>query len=99
MAGIQLLRIECQILNGLREVLLVKLPFLRQRIQGRVHRVLSVDLKVPPQGGSRVAAPKAIGPERDVSPRHPETDLLGNEPHIVADGHEGAGQPFQVAFK
>ena len=58
-------------------------------------RVLRVDLEVPPQRRTRVAASEAVGPQRDVRPRHPRADLIGHEPHVVADGNEGAGEPFQ----
>ena len=78
-----------EILDRLRELLLIKLALLGQRNERRVNRVLGIDLEVTPQGGPRVAAAEAVGAQSQIRPRNPRTDLIGDEPDIVADGNEG----------
>src|SRR4030095_7206134 len=92
------LGVESVLLDRLRDDLRLQLAFVGERLQRGDGDVVAVDLEELAQLDAVVAAPEAVGAQRDVAPRNVTAHLVGVVAHVICRGNDRPGVPFERRF-
>src|SRR5690606_24401344 len=88
--GVRPLRSDAELLHGRAHSGHVELAFVGERAKRSYDDVPTAHLEMAAKLGARVAATKAVGTQHDVAPRHPLTDLVRHDLHVIAGGDKRA---------
>src|SRR5438094_8897870 len=93
------LGIEPVLADRLVDDLRLDVPVVGERLQRGDDDVMTVHLEELAQLDAIVAAPEAVGTERDVAARNMAAHLVGIVAHVVGRRHHGSGVAFERRFE